>query len=64
VAAHGGVSGAGHLKVHCEAAAGCRSVWYKPRHEPDTGAADCARIACGLIDLRALDSFSTWEASS
>ena len=33
VAAHGHVSGAGHLAVYCNAA-GCRSVWYRPWHEP------------------------------
>ena len=26
-------SGAGHLAVFCNAAPGCRSVWYRPRHE-------------------------------
>ena len=25
---------AGHLAVHCNAAPGCRSVWYDPPHEP------------------------------
>jgi hypothetical protein len=26
----------GHLAVYCAAALGCRSVWYRPRHEPET----------------------------
>src|SRR6185437_777443 len=26
--------GPGHLVVYCEAAPGCRSAWYQPRHEP------------------------------
>jgi hypothetical protein len=34
VAAHGAVEGAGHQAVYCNAAEGCRSVWYRPRHEP------------------------------
>ena len=34
VKAHGGYSGAGHLAVHRNAAPGCRSAWYQPRHEP------------------------------
>jgi hypothetical protein len=25
---------AGHLAVYCEASPGCRSAWYRPRHEP------------------------------
>jgi hypothetical protein len=25
---------AGHMAVFCNAAPGCRSVWYMPRHEP------------------------------
>ena len=29
---------AGHLAVYC-AVKGCRSVFYKPRHEPDKGRA-------------------------
>lgn len=28
---------AGHLAVHCNAAPGCRSVWYRPPHEPRKG---------------------------
>jgi hypothetical protein len=27
--------GPGHMVVYCNAAPGCRSVWYKPRHDPD-----------------------------
>jgi len=27
---------AGHMAVFCNAAPGCRSVWYRPRHEPGT----------------------------
>jgi hypothetical protein len=26
--------GPGHLVVYCQAP-GCRSVWYRPRHEPE-----------------------------
>ena len=26
--------GPGHMVVHCHAAPGCQSAWYKPRHEP------------------------------
>ena len=26
--------GPGHVVVYCEAAKGCRSAWYQPRHEP------------------------------
>jgi hypothetical protein len=33
VADRGGVSGAGHQVVYCNAAEGCRSVWYSPRCE-------------------------------
>jgi hypothetical protein len=29
---------AGHMAVFCNAAPGCRSVWYRPRHEPGPGA--------------------------
>ena len=25
---------AGHLAVYCAAAKGCRSVWFRPHHEP------------------------------
>ena len=25
---------AGHMAAFCNAAPGCRSVWYRPRHEP------------------------------
>jgi hypothetical protein len=32
-AASGG-GAAGHMAVFCNAAPGCRSVWYRPRHEP------------------------------
>ena len=28
-----GSPGAGHLAVFCTAAPGCRSVWYRPRHQ-------------------------------
>jgi hypothetical protein len=31
-AASGG-GAAGHMAVFCNAAPGCRSVWYRPRHE-------------------------------
>ena len=27
--------GPGHMVVRCEAVQGCRSAWYKPRHDPD-----------------------------
>jgi hypothetical protein len=26
---------AGHMAVFCNAAPGCRPVWYRPRHDPD-----------------------------
>ena len=26
--------GPGHMVVYCDAAPGCRSAWYRPRHEP------------------------------
>jgi hypothetical protein len=26
--------GPGHIVVYCDAAPGCRSAWYRPRHEP------------------------------
>jgi len=32
--ASAGPGPAGHLAVHCNAVPGCRSVWYRPRHEP------------------------------
>jgi hypothetical protein len=34
VADRGEYAGAGHQVVYCNAAEGCRSAWYKPRHEP------------------------------
>ena len=34
---------AGHMAVFCNAAPGCRSVWYRPRHEPGT-ALNCDRV--------------------
>jgi len=34
---------AGHLVVYCQAP-GCRSAWYRPRHEP----AGLARVPAGL----------------
>jgi hypothetical protein len=27
--------GPGQMVVHCHAAPGCQSAWYKPRHDPD-----------------------------
>ena len=33
LAAAGERGAAGHQVVHCRAE-GCRSAWYKPRHEP------------------------------
>jgi hypothetical protein len=26
---------AGHMAVFCNASPGCRSVWYRPRHQPE-----------------------------
>src|SRR5207249_8624180 len=36
-----GVGPAGHMAVLCNAAPGCRSVWYRPRHE-----SACAQSGC------------------
>jgi hypothetical protein len=39
----------GHLAVYCLAAIGCRSVWYRPRHEPEGPE---LRLLCCLAQLR------------
>ena len=49
VAAAGGRGSVGHVTVSCRAE-GCKSIWYKPRHEPEGGHM-LLFISLGTIEL-------------